>query len=136
MIKAETRDSAVYLRVGLAVLVAMAANTVIALAVSAADSGGLKVGLAPVAYLSLTLVGVLCGAVGWALIARRNPNALRVVVPAVVVLTWIPDLLLFNTGASVVNVVGLMLMHVVVAGAVVAAFRVGVRRPAAASVAR
>ena len=135
MTKAVSRDSAVYLRTGAAVLVAIAVNTAIAVIVSAVDSHGLKIGLAPAAYLLLTLLGVLCGAAGWTLIARRSPAALRVVVPAVVVLTWIPDLLLIGEGASAANVIGLMLMHVVVAAAVVAAFRVGVRRPVSAGVA-
>jgi hypothetical protein len=136
MINAEARGPAVYLRIGLAALAAMAVNTAIALAVGAVDSRGLKIGLAPVAYLSLTLFGVLVGAAGWALIARRSPGALRVVVPAVVVVTWIPDLLLINAGATAVNIAGLMVMHAVVAAAVVAAFRVGVRHPVSAGVAR
>ena len=115
------------LRLGLALVAAAVLNTGIALAASALDDGGMGVGLAPAAYLPATVVGLLVGAVGWTLIARRSPKALRVVVPAVLVLTWIPDLLLLTTGVTAANVAGLMLMHLVVTTAVVAAL--GTSRP-------
>ncbi|MEV7094824.1 hypothetical protein AB0M80_18500 [Amycolatopsis sp. NPDC051045] len=118
------------LRLGLALVAAAVVNTGIALAASALDDGGMGVGLSPAAYLPATVVGLLVGAVGWTLIARRSPRALRVVVPAVLVLTWIPDLLLLTTGATAANVGGLMLMHLVVTTAVVTAL--GTSRPAPA----
>jgi hypothetical protein len=108
-------------RLGLAAVAAAAVNTGIALAATALDDGGIGVGLAPAAYLPATVVGLLVGAIGWTLIARRSPRALRVVVPAVLVLTWIPDLLLLTAGATAANVAGLMLMHLVVTTAVVTA---------------
>ncbi|WP_410671646.1 hypothetical protein [Amycolatopsis sp. cmx-4-68] len=108
-------------RLGLATVAAAAVNTGIALGATALDDGGMGVGLAPVAYLPATVIGLLAGAFGWTLIARRSPRALRVVVPAVLVLTWIPDLLLLTAGATAANVVGLMLMHLVVTTAVVTA---------------
>jgi hypothetical protein len=101
----------------------MAVNALIAIATSYLDVQGNKSGLVPVAFLSLTLIGVLGGAFGWTLIARHAPRSLRAVVPVTIVLSWVPDLLLLNHGATIVNVVGLMLMHVVVAAAVVLAFR-------------
>ncbi|OXM60599.1 DUF6069 family protein [Amycolatopsis vastitatis] len=118
-----TPTSTLALRLGLAAVAALAVNTAIALVASALDDGGLGMGLAPVAYLPLTLVGLLAGAFGWTLIARRAPHALRVVVPAVLVLTWVPDLLLLAAGATAANVVGLMFMHLVVTAAVVTAMR-------------
>ncbi|WP_410570102.1 DUF6069 family protein [Amycolatopsis sp. cmx-4-61] len=111
------------LRLGLALLAAAAANTVIALGASALDDGGIGMGLSPAAYLPATVLGLLLGTVGWSVIARRAPHALRVVVPAVLVLTWIPDLMLLTAGATAANVVGLMLMHLVVTTALVTALR-------------
>lgn len=123
MTTAATPTSAVALRVGLAALAALAVNTGIALLASLLDAGGLGIGLSPVAYLPATVAGVLVGTVGWTLIARRAPQALRVVVPSVLVLTWVPDLLLLTAGATAANVAGLMLMHLVVTSAVVTAMR-------------
>lgn len=111
------------LRLGFALLAAAAANTVIALGALALDDGGIGMGLSPAAYLPATAIGLLLGTAGWFLLARRAPQALRVVVPAALALTWIPDLLLFGAGATAANVFGLMLMHLVVATAVVTALR-------------
>ncbi|WP_290055968.1 DUF6069 family protein [Amycolatopsis solani] len=119
------------LRLGIAVVAAAAVNTVVALAASALDDGGIGMGLNPAAYLPATVLGVLVGAAGWGLIARRHPRVLRVVVPLVLVLTWIPDVLLLGAGATAANVVGLMLMHLAVTGAVVLALRTTLREPAA-----
>lgn len=115
--------NSVAFRLGVATVAAMVVNAAIALVTSTLDDHGIKTGLAPVAYLSLTLLGVLVGAAGWTLISRFAPSALRVVVPVVLVLSWIPDLLLLGQGTTAVNIVGLMLMHVVVAVAVAGAFR-------------
>ncbi|MEU7785485.1 DUF6069 family protein [Amycolatopsis sp. NPDC049159] len=117
------------LRLGVAVVAAAAVNTVIALAASALDDGGTGMGLNPAAYLPATVLGVLIGAAGWGLIARRSPRALRVVVPVVLVLTWIPDVLQLTAGATAANVAGLMLMHLAVTGAVVLALRPTLRVP-------
>ncbi|GAB3147883.1 DUF6069 family protein [Amycolatopsis sp. NPDC004378] len=118
-----TRTPVTALRLGLAVLAAAAVNTVIALAASALDDGGIGMGLAPVAYLPATVAGLLVGAAGWTLVARRAPKLLRVLVPAVLVLTWVPDLLLLTAGATAANVVGLMLMHLAVTTAIVVTMR-------------
>lgn len=126
-----TPTSVTVLRVGIALVAAAAVNTVIALAASALDDGGIGMGLNPAAYLPATVLGLLAGAAGWGLIARRNAKVLRVVVPLVLVLTWIPDLLLLTAGATAANVVGLMLMHLAVTSAVVLALRPTLRVPAA-----
>ncbi len=122
---AATPTSAVALRYGLAALAAAALNTAIGLTAAALDDGGIGMGLAPVAYLPATIIGFVLGVVGWTFLARRFPRALRVIVPGALVLTWIPDVLLLTAGATAANVVGLMLMHLVVATAVVT---VGLRR--------
>ncbi|WP_043788174.1 DUF6069 family protein [Amycolatopsis rifamycinica] len=115
--------AATVVRLGFALLAAAAANTAIALGALALDDGGIAMGLSPASYLPATAAGLLLGTVGWFVLARTAPKALRVVVPAVLVLTWVPDLLLFTAGATAANVVGLMLMHLVVTTAVVLALR-------------
>jgi hypothetical protein len=125
MTTAATPISALALRLGLAALAALAVNTAIALVASAFDDGGTGTGLSPAAYLPATVAGIVIGAVGWTVLARRAPKALRVVVPAVLVLTWVPDLLLLTAGATAANVAGLMLMHLAVTTAVVTAMRAG-----------
>jgi hypothetical protein len=125
-----TPRSTLALRLGLGALAAAAVNTAIALVASALDDGGIGMGLMPVAYLPLTVIGFLIAVVGWTMIARRAPKALRVVVPVALVLTWIPDLLLLTAGATAANVVGLMLMHTVVATAVVVVGRRDLRTAA------
>ncbi|MGW4134539.1 DUF6069 family protein [Amycolatopsis japonica] len=113
----------VALRIVSTAVSALIGNTIIALATSALDDTTVRVGLNPGEYLPATAAGFLIGCLGWTMLARFVPRAMRVVVPVTLVLSWIPDLLLLNVGASIVNVVGLMLMHLVVAAAVVAACR-------------
>nr|BFE59071.1 DUF6069 family protein [Dactylosporangium thailandense] len=86
--------------------------------------------LQPQVYGMLTLVGALAGAVGWHLIATRSGGAtrlLRVLVPVVLVLSWIPDVVLLATesqpGTTTAGVLCLMLMHLGVAAAAVPAYR-------------
>ena len=107
-----------------AAVVATFVNALIALAASAIETGGTAVGLQIVQFGPATVVGVLLGTAGWTLVRRfaARPRAvLRVLVPVVVVLTWGADLFLLATGAGVVNVLALVLMHVVVATATVLA---------------
>jgi hypothetical protein len=99
-------------------------NALIALAASAIGPGATPVGLQIVQFGPASVVGVLLGTAGWAVVRRfaARPRAvLRVLVPVVVLLTFGADLFLLSTGAGVVNVVALMLMHVVVASATVLA---------------
>ena len=81
-------------------------------------------------YGFLTVVGAIIGAVVWHLIVARSRNAsgvLRVLVPAVVVLSLIPDVMLLvsesQPGTTTAGVVALMLMHVGTAVAAVPAYR-------------
>lgn len=107
--------------VGAAVL-ATAANALIAVLTVAAGASDAFHPLEPSAYVPLTVQGVLAGAVGWAAVRRwsRRPAAvLRVLVPAVVAVSLVPDVaLLFtdmqpNTGG--LGVAALMVMHVATA---------------------
>lgn len=118
-----TPTSVLVVRLGIALVAAAGVNSLLALGASSLDDGGIGMGLNAGSYLPATVVGLLIGTVGWFLIARRAPKALRVVVPLALAVTWIPDLLLFTAGATAANVVGLMLMHLAVTTAVVLALR-------------
>ncbi|MFJ8025307.1 DUF6069 family protein [Streptomyces sp. NPDC096311] len=81
--------------------------------------------LDPGSYIFLTAVGVIVGAVGWAVVRKRakDPAALfRWLVPAVVVLSFIPDFFLFEDG-GVVGVLALLVIHVAVAVVAVPVYR-------------
>ncbi|MFF3372177.1 DUF6069 family protein [Streptomyces sp. NPDC002680] len=72
--------------------------------------------LKPPAYATLTALGVLAGAAGWALVRRfsKNPERLlRKLVPTVLVLSFPPDFAQLEE-EGVIGVVALLLMHVAV----------------------
>ncbi|MET8761941.1 DUF6069 family protein [Lentzea sp. NPDC004782] len=131
----ETSKTKVVLGVLATIVLASAANTVVALVARAlgADAAVIQ-GLTPQAYVFLTVVGVVVAAGAWAVIRRKaaRPNALlRKLVPAVVAVSLVPDVLLFGIpGASPIGVVALMLMHVVVAAIAVPVFRTVLPLPA------
>lgn len=109
-------------RVALGVLAAVAisliANTGVALLTRSLVHDGTQTGLMPIAYGPLTAIGVLAGTAGWATVRRyaARPRAvLRVLVPAVVVVSLVPGIVLLAIGNSPVNVIGLWVMHLVVA---------------------
>ena len=83
----------------------------------------------PSSYIGLIVVGVVAGAVGWLVVRRRaanSPGVMRLLVPAVVALSFIPDVLIGVTkseaGTTWAGVGGLMAMHLAVAICAVAAF--------------
>ncbi|MFG2029943.1 DUF6069 family protein [Streptomyces sp. NPDC048825] len=81
--------------------------------------------LMPGSYIFLTTVGVVAGAIGWAIIRKvsKDPEALlRWLVPTVVAVSFVPDFLLFGEGGAA-GVVALLLMHVAVAVVAVFAYR-------------
>ena len=121
--QSDTSLARVALGVAAAAVIAIALNTGVALGTLALEQGGTNTGLNLAAYGSLTVIGVLAGTIGWAAIRRYAARAratLRVVVPVVVVLTFIPDLALLISGAADgINVAGLLVMHVVVAAVTV-----------------
>ena len=106
-----------------AAVVSIAVNALIALvAGNLIPEGTERMGLALAEYAPATVIGILLGTLGWYLVRRFSSNprkVLRVLVPAVVVASWIPDLGILAGGASIVNSIALILMHVVVAAATV-----------------
>lgn len=101
-----------------AALGSIVVNAVISLLAQAAGADPVAVGgLQPSAYILFTVVGVLAGAIGWAVIRRRaaQPAALlRWLVPTVVAVSLIPDVLVgFVVGW--LGAAALGLMHIAVA---------------------
>ena len=86
--------------------------------------------LTPQAYIFLATLGYLIGLAGWSFIRakfRRPAFVLSRVVPVVLVLSFIPDLLVLAfhalPGTTLGGVIGLMVMHLVVAAAAIPAYR-------------
>ncbi|MFD9704477.1 DUF6069 family protein [Lentzea sp. NPDC059081] len=106
-----------------AAVVSIAVNALIALvAGKIIPADAVRKGLSLLEYAPATVIGILLGTLGWYLVRRfaGNPRrVLRILVPVVVVLSWIPDLGIMAAGATFVNSLALILMHVVVAGATV-----------------
>jgi hypothetical protein len=106
------------------------ATAVIALIARAAGASEDFQPLWPSAYLPLTVIGVLAGAIGWQIVRRRakDPAALlRWLVPTVVAVSLIPDVALgFSDsypGVSWGAVAALILMHLAVAAVAVPVYR-------------
>ena len=104
-----------------AIAVAGAANTIIAFTAIAVGASSSYAPLNPPVYLAFTVVGVLVGYLGWRIIRSRVANparVLKVLVPAVLVLSWIPDVVLaitqFIPGTTLTGALALGLMHAVV----------------------
>jgi hypothetical protein len=102
-------------------LVAILANSVIAIAAHAAGASADFSPLLVFVYAPFTLVGFLAAYAGWRIVRRRasRPAAvLRVLVPVLTVLSFVPDAVLvitgFIPGASLTAVIALGLMHLVV----------------------
>jgi Family of unknown function (DUF6069) len=117
---APTRTRAAIL-LAAAAIVALAANAVISMAALAAGASSAFSPLVVFVYGPFTVVGLLAAYAGWRIVRRRarNPRlVLRVLVPVLAVLSFVPDTVLaitgFIPGTSLTGVVGLMLMHVVV----------------------
>lgn len=108
-----------------AIVVASAADTVIAqLALAAGAPDDFQPLKAP-SYIFLTAVGMVAGAIGWAIVRKvsKDPRALvRRLVPALVVVSFVPDFLLYGDGGAT-GVGALLLMHVTVAAAAVVTYR-------------
>jgi len=106
----------------LAAIVAVGLNAVVAVAAHAAGASHDFSPLQPSSYVGLTVVGVLAGAAGWAVVRNRssNPRALmRRLAPAVLVASLVPDVMVGVSGqmagSSGGAVAALMVMHLVVA---------------------
>lgn len=108
---------------------AIIADALIALVSRAAGASDDFEPLQPGPYVTFTVLGVIIGAVGWAVIRRwsARPRALLSwLVPAVVVISFVPDLLMLVSDyiphADAAGIIGLVLMHVAVAAVAVAAY--------------
>ncbi len=120
------------LRALLLVLTGVAASAAATthLAVLATLMGAGFAPLEPLPILTFAIVGTLLAIAGWVLVVRfvkRSAPVLRVLVPALVAASLIPDVILLATGfipgTTPLGVVALMLMHVVVAASAVAVGR-------------
>lgn len=107
-------------------LVAIAANSIVAIAAHAAGASATFSPLLLPVYGAFSVLGLVAAFIGWNIVRRRakNPRAvLRVLVPVLIVLSYIPDSVLLATGfipgSSVTAVVALALMHLVVVGVAV-----------------
>ncbi|WP_149823032.1 DUF6069 family protein [Streptomyces tailanensis] len=108
-----------------AIVVSSLANAVLAVLALALGAPDDFQPLMPGSYIFLTAVGVIAGAIGWAIVRKvsKDPEKLvRWLVPTVVVVSFVPDFLLFGAG-GVIGVVALLLMHMAVAAAAVFAYR-------------
>jgi hypothetical protein len=112
-----------------AAVIASVADTVVALLARAVGVSSQFAPLHPTSYVPLTVLGTLVGAAGWAVVRRvsRKPaELLRWLVPAVVAISFVPDLTLLGSsmpGSGSVAVAALMAMHLVVASVAVLAYR-------------
>jgi hypothetical protein len=104
----------------LASLASIALNSLIAALASAAlPAGGVRMGLALKEYAPLTVAGILIGTLVWFTVRRRarDPRAvLRVLVPVAVLVSLVPDFGILAAGATLLNSLALIAMHLVVAG--------------------
>ncbi|WP_405061677.1 DUF6069 family protein [Kribbella sp. NBC_01505] len=102
----------------LAVVVACSVNTLLALIAKAVFSvpDDFK-GFQPVAYVSLTFLGIVGASVAWSLIAARAAKPVELLgklALIIVPVTMLADLALLLSGQSPAGVAVLALMHVVV----------------------
>jgi hypothetical protein len=112
------------------VVAALANVAISAIARGPFDASDDFVPLTPGPIIMWTIIGAVIGAIGWRLIVNRSARShalLNRLVPTVVVLSLIPDIALLVTdstpGQTPAGVVALMVMHVVTAVIVVAAYR-------------
>ncbi len=78
----------------------------------------MRKGLTLKEYAPLTVVGILLGTLAWYLVRRsaRDPRAvLRVLVPAAVLVSLVPDFGILAAGVHLLNSLALVTMHLVVA---------------------
>ena len=112
---------------GVAIVVAIALDAAIAAVAHAAGASHAFSPLRPPSYTSLTVIGMLAGAAGWAVVRARAADPRRVLgrlVPVVLAVSLVPDVIVGTSsvrGASWGAVAALMVMHVVVATVLVAA---------------
>lgn len=119
----------VLVAVVVAAVAAILGNLVIAAIAHAAGAPTDFPPLQPPAFIMLTVVGVIAGAVGWAVVRRRAADPahlLTLLVPVVLLLSFVPDILVGVTRALPSTTWGavfaLMVMHVLVSAVAVTCF--------------
>lgn len=112
-----------------AAVIAVAANAVVAAVAVATGAPATYGPLTFPAYGLFTVIGVALGWLGWSLVQRkaRDPRrTLTILVPAVTVASFLPDVLLlalgFIPGTTTGAVIALMVMHLVVVAVAVPAY--------------
>ncbi|WP_433222741.1 DUF6069 family protein [Dactylosporangium sp. CS-047395] len=120
-----------------AVVGAVAVNAVVAAVAVGAGASASYGPLQPPVYAVFTALGVVGGWFGWRAVQRRSarPRAtLRVLVPVVTLVSFVPDLALlglrFIPDTDAAGVVALMVMHLVVVAFAVPAYLVATPVPA------
>ncbi len=118
--RTQSRARTVLLLVAGAV-VAGIANSIVAFSALAAGARADFSPLLPAVYLPFTVLGLLAGYLGWRIVRARATQplrVLRVLVPVLFVLSFLPDTVLLLTGfipgATPNGVVALMLIHPIV----------------------
>jgi hypothetical protein len=107
---------AVSLSIAIVAVLASAVNALLALVGSSTGASGAA--LQPIAYLSLTVVAAIGGAVGWHLVdrfAKRPSRVMRWLVPSFLAVSFVPDILIgvtTGTGDGWLYAAVLMIMHV------------------------
>jgi hypothetical protein len=108
------------------VVVAGAAASILAVVVTSLGVGEGFAPLRPAVYLPFVAVGVIAAIIGWRIIRARAANparVLRLLVPAVLLASFIPDAILIITrfipGTTLAAGLSLSAMHVIVAAVAV-----------------
>ncbi len=108
------------------VVVAGAATSIVALTAGALGVADGFSPLMPAVYLPFVAVGVIAAVVGWRIVRARATHplrVLRVLVPVVLVASFIPDTVLMIThfipGTTLIGGLSLSIMHLIVAAVAV-----------------
>jgi hypothetical protein len=123
--RASTRRTIILVVVG--IVIAGVATSIVALVAAVLGIAPGFAPLKPAVYLPFVAIGMIAAVVGWRIVGTRATHAaavLRVLVPAALVASFIPDTLLIITrfipGTTLLGGLSLSLMHVIVAVVAVA----------------
>ena len=127
--------------IALVAILGSAANALVSLSAQALGAPQNGMPFQPIAYITLTVLAAVGGALGWRLVAARAARparTLRWLVPATLLVSFVPDAYLGVTGSwTWPTVLGAAVMHVVTISIAVAIFawQLPVPRPAHAGAA-
>jgi hypothetical protein len=124
--RAPARTGRVAALLAAGVVVAGIATTVIALTARMVGAGDAFPPLQPYVYLPFVVLGFAAATAGWAIVrvrAARPASVLRILVPVLTVLSFVPDVALgvlaFIPGTTTTGAIALGLMHLAVVGVAV-----------------